>query len=88
MTLWLRPRSSIIKRAFGLQKAYLNPARSSVLLEFAQKLVPETEVCDFSFALLDFFAVICKAKNPNCSSCPLKEECNHAIAESGPTRVA
>jgi DNA (cytosine-5)-methyltransferase 1 len=65
-----------------------NPARSRALLALATMLLPGSGVANFNFALLDFCAKVCKATNPNCSSCPLKKDCNHAIAKSSCHRIA
>ncbi len=38
------------------------------------RLAPEKRI--FHYAILDFGALLCKPKNPNCSKCPVREHCS------------
>ena len=47
-----------------------------VKIEFdLMKIVPKKEWSDFSLRLIYFGRAVCKARNPDCLSCPLYELC-------------
>lgn len=43
--------------------------------KFAKNMLPEGNVRDFNFALLDFANKVCKSINPKCYSCPMSDFC-------------
>jgi A/G-specific adenine glycosylase len=42
-----------------------------------EKAVPTEILENINIALLDFSAIICKARNPRCNSCPLRTLCSY-----------
>jgi len=53
-----------------------NPARSKSLLLLAEKFLPYQHVKDFNWALIDLGSLVCTARNPRCSECPLLQRCS------------
>lgn len=41
----------------------------------SEVLVPRKRVFDFNQALMDFGAMLCTARRPNCPGCPMKRQC-------------
>ena len=60
----------VLKRYFAL----LNP-KENVVWEYATKLLNAVEPRSHNLALMDLGAMVCFPKNPICSKCPLREEC-------------
>ncbi len=50
-------------------------ARDRVVLDFLEKNLPRRSVGDFNQALMELGALVCRAKNPLCPQCPLKDFC-------------
>jgi len=70
-----------IHRIFGLTKNItMNPARDTLLREYAGKLIPTGYSREFNYAILDLCALICKSLLPNCSSCPLQNYCEFNLS--------
>lgn len=68
----------ILFRVFGIkEKSPTNPARNNSLTQLAGTLVPEENVRNYNFALLDLGALICRSRNPICNECPVQEVCTH-----------
>ena len=64
----------IYHRFFGVKSDDLNhPTLHSHLL--AVKYLPLVNYQNFNMALLDFGALICTPRNPNCHICPIKKQC-------------
>ena len=47
------------------------------LWALSDKLIPETNCKDFGWGLLDFTAMVCSPKMPNCDNCPLTSLCEY-----------
>ena len=45
------------------------------LAEWAAELLPETDVADYTSAIMDLGAVVCRPRNPSCPMCPWREGC-------------
>ena len=52
--------------------------RALEVWEIAQTLLPDKEVKEHNYGLLDFAADMCKARSPKCDECPAKPSCAHA----------
>jgi A/G-specific adenine glycosylase len=50
------------------------------LWEISRAVLPQKNVFDFNQALMDFGAVQCPARQPQCSSCPFKRFCRGSEA--------
>ena len=62
--------------------AEITPERCTVL---ADEAVPTGEVWAWNQAMLDLGATVCRARRPDCGSCPVAERCAWARACSAPT---
>lgn len=58
----------VISRYFALGS--ITPVRKHV-----QALLPTKNYGDFTQALMEFGALLCRPKNPSCETCPLQREC-------------
>ena len=65
----------ILERFFGIEGGRVK-SRCKILWSAADTVAPATEVGYWNLTLLDFGAIVCTAKNPKCSQCPLAERCN------------
>ena len=52
--------------------------RAPEVWEIAQTLLPDKEVKEHNYGLLDFAADMCKARSPRCDECPVAPSCAHA----------
>jgi A/G-specific adenine glycosylase len=60
------------------------------LQDAAHWLVRGDRSREVNWAVLDFAALICRARNPRCDTCPVSNQCNYARASRGqsPARAA
>jgi A/G-specific adenine glycosylase len=66
----------ILKRVFSV-RARKDGHRDRRLWAFAAQLVPRGKAKYYNWSMLDFGALVCPAKNPLCSSCPILEICDY-----------
>ena len=52
--------------------------RAPEIWEIAQTLLPDKEVKEHNYGLLDFAADMCKARAPRCGECPVAPNCAHS----------
>ena len=57
--------------------------RAPEVWEIAQTLLPDREVKEHNYGLLDFAAMICKARSPRCDECPIASSCAYAMRAAG-----
>ncbi len=67
----------IFHRVFNYFSDKQVPRNDKRLWNFAQKILPKVDYVDYNYALIDFGALICKPKNPLCSSCVLRDICHY-----------
>jgi len=65
----------ILCRLFAVRKPVDDTKEQKQLQNLAASLVPVKQPGDFNQALMDLGATICKAKNPDCSRCPVAGLC-------------
>ena len=65
----------ILERFFGIKGERVK-SRCKILWRSAEMVAPDREVGRWNLTLLDFGAIICTARNPNCSQCPLSQQCH------------
>ena len=53
-----------------------DPRRDENIWIFCESLLPKRKYKEFNWALLDFAALVCKSKKPECKSCPLRNYCD------------
>ena len=65
----------VLSRYFGIGTAIDRPEGQREFQEVAQSLLPENRLGDYNQAVMEFGAVQCKPKNPDCGRCPLQHSC-------------
>lgn len=65
----------VLARYFGIDGWPGLSATNRQLWSLAESLLPQTQMADYTQALMDFGATVCRAVNPICSSCPLSPGC-------------
>ncbi len=65
----------IIERIFCFRSNKKRARNDKEFWKFAKSLVKLSGTPYFNYAVLDFAALICTAKKPKCSICPIKEIC-------------
>ena len=66
-----------ISRLAGIERPS-DIRRAPEVWDIAEFLLPDKEVKEHNYGLLDFAADICRARLPRCDDCPLKSSCTHA----------
>jgi A/G-specific adenine glycosylase len=77
-------------RVIARYKAIGKPKPTKEVTEALQSLLPDENCGDFTQALMELGALVCRPKNPQCPSCPLQEECKaykEGMVEKFPTKV-
>jgi len=69
----------ILCRLFAIRKPVNDTREQERLQELAASLIPVNHPGDFNQALMDLGATICKAKNPDCSHCPIAVHCQACL---------
>ena len=65
----------VLSRYFGIETPIDRPEGQREFQEVAQSLLPEHRLGDYNQAVMEFGAVQCKPKNPDCGRCPLQHSC-------------
>ena len=65
----------ILCRLFSIRKTVDDTLEQKQLQKLVASLIPAKHPGDFNQALMDLGATICKAKNPDCSHCPVACHC-------------
>lgn len=72
----------VLNRFFGTQ-ACASSVRDASLHKLAFHLVRGERCLSVNWAVLDLGALVCRARNPLCQECPLREECRFLSRPSG-----
>lgn len=81
----------VINRIFCILPQGVNPSSEKAARfarNFVREFLPRGNSKSFNLALLDFAAIVCKAKNPLCSSCPQKDLCNWQVKAHSSSKLA
>ena len=65
----------VLSRFFGVDTPTDSTAGKKLFTELAEALLDKKQPGIYNQAIMDFGAVVCKPKNPLCSSCALKNKC-------------
>jgi len=65
----------VITRFFGIEDDVTNVQVLKHIKEIANQLLPEKETSTYNQGMMEFGALQCKPKSPNCNVCPLNIEC-------------
>ncbi len=69
----------VLGRFFGLPRLKL-PQRDRDYLRLTDLVAPRQQVARWNLTLLDFGALVCVARQPNCDRCPLARKCSYLQA--------
>jgi len=62
----------IFFRYFGITSNRKRPHQDPLIWKLAELLLPKRKVEEYNWAIIDFAALICTARKPVCSECPMK----------------
>ncbi len=65
----------VLSRYFGIDTPINSSKGAKTFKTLAQKLIDKKDPAQFNQAIMEFGAVQCKPKNPNCGTCPFKDSC-------------
>ena len=65
----------VLSRYFGINTPIDSPAGKNLYRELAESLLDKEQPGIFNQAMMDFGATICKPRNPLCSNCVQREDC-------------
>jgi A/G-specific adenine glycosylase len=66
-----------VRRVYGRVFANEWPTSDSEQRDFAHRLLPETRARSYNMALLDFGALVCTPRSPNCENCFASNYCTY-----------
>jgi A/G-specific adenine glycosylase len=64
----------VLERYFGPRKL-ADIRYDPYLQKLAHDVLPRKKIKEFNWAILDFGALVCKARNPACNNCSLAKKC-------------
>jgi A/G-specific adenine glycosylase len=65
----------VLSRYFGIATAINSTAGKKEFTQLAQSLILDQEPAVYNQAIMEFGALQCKPKNPDCRTCPLNQNC-------------
>lgn len=65
----------VFERVLNFKSLKKRPHTDKKIWEFAQLLLPFDDFIDYNYGLLDFAALVCKARKPSCSECLMSSIC-------------
>ena len=65
----------VLSRYFGINTPINSSKGAREFKQLAQELIDKKNPSEFNQAIMEFGALQCKPKNPNCSICPFKNSC-------------
>jgi len=65
----------VLSRVFGVSIAFDTVAGKKAFQQLAQELLIEKEAAIYNQAIMEFGALQCKPKSPDCLSCPMQDFC-------------
>ncbi len=75
----------VLARYFGISEDISSPKGKKEFEKLANELIPADQPDEFNQAIMEFGALQCTPKSPDCESCPLQESCvayqNNLIGE-------
>lgn len=66
----------LLKRVFSVEVGR-DPRRDPSAWRFVERILPEENYREFTWALLDLAALICKSRKPSCHECPISLVCDY-----------
>lgn len=90
LLIFKRPRplldvnmSRVLERFFG-PRILVDIRRDPYLQSLAYDIVQHPAMKAINWGILDLAAIICKARNPRCSECPINEKCLYNLTLDSP----
>ena len=80
----------VLARVFGIDTPINTTEGKHLFAQLAQTLQPQGKASDFNQAMMDFGAIQCTPKSPQCPTCPLAEQCvafNQGKIEALPVKL-
>ncbi|KIL42219.1 adenine glycosylase [Gordoniibacillus kamchatkensis] len=65
----------VLARFFLIEEDIMKPGTRTVMEKLARSLIPDGEAGDFNQALMEFGALVCSPRSPQCLTCPVMERC-------------
>ncbi|WP_375562994.1 A/G-specific adenine glycosylase [Bernardetia sp. OM2101] len=65
----------VLARFFGIEKDITSTEGKKEFRELAQKLIDKKQPAIYNQSIMEFGALQCVPKNPNCKTCPLQKKC-------------
>jgi A/G-specific adenine glycosylase len=65
----------VLARVFGIEADISAPATKKIFTQMAASLMPANKAADFNQAMMEFGALQCVPKNPDCSNCIFNSTC-------------
>ena len=65
----------VLSRVFGVSIPFDTSAGKKQFQQLAQELLIEKDAAIYNQAIMEFGAIKCKPKSPDCSSCPIQDFC-------------
>jgi A/G-specific adenine glycosylase len=65
----------IFERVFCVKSDSKRPHTDKKIWEFAQEVLPHNDFVDYNYGLLDFAALVCSARRPDCTLCNISSFC-------------
>jgi A/G-specific adenine glycosylase len=65
----------VLLRFLGMKAVASDKKIEPLLWQRAQSFMPQTRCGDYTQAIMDLGALICKRSNPNCTGCPVQKKC-------------
>ncbi|WP_297802789.1 A/G-specific adenine glycosylase [Arenimonas sp. GDDSR-1] len=70
----------VLTRYFAIAGDAASTAVDRQLWQLAERLLPEKKMADYSQAIMDLGATVCTSRKPQCTRCPLAQDCR-ALAQ-------
>lgn len=65
----------VLARVFGIEADISAPASKKIFTDVAAHLMPKDRAADFNQAMMEFGALQCVPKNPDCGTCIFNKDC-------------
>ena len=66
----------VLSRVFGIDQPINSSLGEKIFRELSTELLPSSEVSNYNQGIMEFGALQCIPKNPNCEPCPLNSRCD------------
>ena len=65
----------VLTRLHAIDAPVAQRDTEKALWDLAERYTPETRVADFTQAIMDLGATLCRTRKPDCPACPLQQDC-------------